>query len=226
VKLAGAAICVLLGHALHSPANAQDQKAEQAALEANTRELVEQGLCAAAKGDYADASSYLHEASRISEHPIVEHLSAVVETLRSNPGEAFDYAKKSGMSGADGELEALGREQALIVEWARPEVIGTDRDCPYRPKDNFHRCEIEEKGALEALVKKYFNVDYGKFWWSHDKAESVAAVPCPYVEIGRKDPELEPDTARRCEARRIFYFYVFPPPPKVSLPAPGFEFRW
>lgn len=196
----------------------------QEKLRRDTQEFVEVGLAAAARNDWDTAAENLSEASRISENPIVEHLSAVVETHREDPFEAFRYAK--GSTVPKNRFPEFHEQHKQILDWSRPAVLGRDADCKYQPKDLFARCPIEEKGALEALVKKYFKVEYHMFWLSHDRAEAERVEPCPYLLLGNKDPELKPDTERRCMARRMFQFYEFPTPPAILLPAPGYQVPW
>lgn len=197
-----------------------------AELRKQTQELVTTGLKAARAGDADEAAAYLGEACRVSQHSIVCHLAAAAEAIRKEPGEAVRNAKRSSFSPSSTRYPEFAEAHAKILEWARPAVIGTDLDCQYRPRDTMSRCKIEEKGELERLIKKYFGIDYHLFWLNYDQSEAEAKEPCPFLLLGSKVPDLEPDTERRCTARRMFRFYVFPPPPAVTLPPPEFQIQW
>lgn len=198
---------------------------EAADIKDETQKLVTQGLEFAAKNDWDNASAYLNEASRISENIFVHHLSAVAATHLGDALEAFRYAKAASFAGSSSYPE-IATQLKEILEWSRPAAIGSDDDCPYRPRQAGAPCPIERPGTLEMLVKKYFHEDYVQFWLDHVRAEAEAEIQCPFLAVHDKTGDVPPDTKNRCEARRVFSFYKFPPPPDIKLPPPGYQVPW
>jgi hypothetical protein len=180
--------------------------------------LVESGLQSAAADMWLEAARHFKDADWLATNGVIKYFAAVANSRAGDEQSSYVHAKAAQFLD-DRDAAEFVRGRALLMEWARPAVLGTDADCEYRPRDSGAPvCEIEEAGVREALEERYFVDNVDLLLARRQVNEGLIDNPCPSPY---QSEFAGPDSRNRCLLRRIFEYYEFPPPPQLKLPDPG-----